>query len=84
MNRIRMIVTTLALFTCVVGAAAASSSAAMVPAECADSMVFGSGCTAETAMSVCQQHYSSCDIVCASCSSLGNFNCNTSSEQCEG
>lgn len=75
------------LIVTLAGSLSASRVNARTP-ECPDVFVFGSDCTELNAVSQCQNfadgtYGDGCTVLCASCSSLGNYNCKTDIQQCQ-
>lgn len=84
--RIHGVVIVASLMTCIVGLASASSRSSRTP-ECPDNFAYGYDCTEQNALTNCTAQMHSvygpdCNVLCAHCSSLGNYNCSTSVAQC--
>lgn len=87
---LRPAVLAMAMATTLIGAAYASSTTTSTPfvePECPDGWSFGSECIEGNAMTACEaaaaSAYPGCEVFCARCSSLGNYNCFMQQRQCD-
>ena len=82
---IKRVILGLSLVTVFAGTAVASTPR-KESENCPDGFAFGAECVAENALTSCQTQadaaYKNCTVLCAHCSSLGNFNCFTTQAQC--